>query len=120
MTRRPAVQHVLSPLGEGASASPTLRELPGRIVELHCGGSIVRFLAVQAYRVTQRDAMDGALFAAAEGAVVDRGATSWLAETEPHLDVRLWGPRDLRHLMVCPAGGPCYEFLCRDFKVIES
>lgn len=49
--------------------------------------------------------------------VVDCGETKWLNSIKKQLAEYKDNTSDLRHLMIYFDAGPCYEFICRSFRV---
>jgi hypothetical protein len=49
--------------------------------------------------------------------LIDRGVTAWLADVVANLGLYDQDASGLVHLMINFDDGPCYEFLCRGFRV---
>jgi hypothetical protein len=47
----------------------------------------------------------------------DMGYTDWLESIKEQLSSVGDGGHDLRHLMMYFDDGPCYEFICRSFRI---
>lgn len=75
------------------------------------------FEGVEAYMVTYYNACPGELSSEAYDRVLDLGVTPWLSEIASRLSTYGTDVKTLRHLMIYFDDGPCYEFLCRGFKV---
>jgi hypothetical protein len=52
--------------------------------------------------------------------VVDLGSTEWLTQIESQLVGSHENATGLRHLRIYFDDGPCYEFICRSFRVEEN
>lgn len=52
--------------------------------------------------------------------VVDLGSTEWLTQIESELVSSHENATGLRHLRTYFDDGPCYEFICRSFRVEEN
>ena len=52
--------------------------------------------------------------------VVDLGSTEWLTQIESQLVDSHEDAKGLRHLRTYFDDGPCYEFICRSFRVEEN
>lgn len=76
------------------------------------------FDGVEAYKCTCLTSCTAEMFNTAYGKVVRLESSSWLKDVLKVSEGRSTSPRDLQHLMICFDDGPCYEFICRDFKVV--
>jgi hypothetical protein len=102
--------------------SPDFAVLPKRqcqiSMEFEGASGIVRntlvFEGVEAFKCTYLTSCSAEMFNTAYGKLVHLGATQWLAETEKVNSGR--SPSALKHLMICFDDGPCYEFICTDFR----
>jgi len=81
------------------------------------------FEGVEAFKCTYMHACTVEMISTAYDKVVDLGSSEWLNEvreqlaSHPDMDR---GVEELRHLMIYFDDGPCYEFICRTFRVEES
>lgn len=103
--------------------SPVFAILPKRqcqiSLEFEEGSSIVKntllFEGVEAFKCTYLTSCGAEMFNTAYGKLVRLGSTPWLAATQEANSRR--SPGELQHLMICFDDGPCYELICRGFKV---
>jgi hypothetical protein len=79
-------------------------------------GEVLVLQGVEAFKCTYYLARDASI---REGydRLVDRGQTNWLAEVCGSLRCNGGEPSGLVHMMINFDDGPCYEFLCRSFRV---
>jgi len=56
----------------------------------------------------------------AYGRVVDVGRSLWLKGVTRNLSQASWNSKDLMHLRIFFDDGPCYEFICRSFDVLNE
>jgi hypothetical protein len=79
------------------------------------------FEGVEAFKSTYMTARSVDMIKAAYDKLVRVYPSSWLTEIQKNSDPYYRGregvPRKLQHLMICFDDGPCYEFICVDFKV---
>ena len=84
------------------------------------GGSLVVeavvFQGVEAFKATHYHARDASMLEAYDR-LVDRGSTGWLADVRASLSRHRDPSEGLMHLMINFDDGPCYEILCRSFRV---
>jgi hypothetical protein len=71
----------------------------------------------EALKCTYYNARTLAMVKLAYDCVVDLGMGNWLAEIRTLLTATKVDPTGLRHLMIYFDEGPCYEFVCRSFRV---
>lgn len=103
--------------------SPIFAVLPKRqcqiSMEFEGSSGIVRnallFEEVEAFKCTYLTSCSAEMFNTAYGKLVRLGSTQWLAETQEANSRR--SPSELQHLMICFDDGPCYELICRGFRV---
>jgi hypothetical protein len=112
------------PLPPGTAGGISFLERYGRAWAVVCSWDqpgleclILRVHGVKALRLTEAQACAPEQAALAAGRIVDVGWSDWLGEVADELARRGGEPIGLRHLMVAPGDGPCYEFLCRGFSV---
>lgn len=102
----------------GRSAD-SLRVLPKRdyILSVHHEGATDEFFfqRVEALHVTHYRACTSEMIAAYDR-VTDMGDTTWLAEVRQQLQSAREPVEDLQHLRLYLDDGPCYEFICHDFR----
>jgi hypothetical protein len=106
-------------------------ELPGRACAIHCkyeddSGTVAKlrllFDGVEAYKCTYYMAISAEKAHIAYDKVVDVGSSEWLSDINEQLVINLahnltQNIGELKHLMIYPDDGPCYEFICRTFQV---
>ena len=105
----------------------TFEELPKRACALLCkyeddSENVVKlkllFDGVEAYKCTYYLACSAEMVRIAYDKVVDVGSSEWLSDINEQLVVNLaQNIGELKHLMIYPDDGPCYEFICRTFEV---
>ena len=78
--------------------------------------SAVVFEGVEAFKCTYYRAGDESMLEAYDR-LLDRGSTVWLNELKGNLQRRGGRSDELVHLMINFDDGPCYEVVCRSFKV---
>lgn len=79
------------------------------------------FDGVEAFKCTYMEACTPEMIRTSYDKVVDLGSSEWLSAVREQ--VASYGNRkveELRHLMIYLDDGPCYEFICRTFRVDES
>ena len=109
---------------EGGSV---LEDRPGREIAVRFSferdDDLVRtrvvFEGVEAFRVTYLSALDQAMRVAYDK-LIDRGATDWLRSIETEMTRLGHECDDIKHLMILFDDGPCYEVICKSFRVEES
>jgi hypothetical protein len=74
------------------------------------------FDGVEAYKCTYLTSLTVEMINVAYGKTVQLGMTPWL--TKSLESTRKFGvvPKEFHHLMICFDDGPCYEFICADFR----
>jgi hypothetical protein len=75
------------------------------------------FGGVEAFRCTYYQAVSVDIIKAAYDRVIDFETTDWLSEIVGRLKSAGQNTSGLRHLIVYFDDGPCYEFICREFRV---
>lgn len=78
------------------------------------------FDGVEAFKCTYGEACTLEMIRTAYDRVVDLGSSEWLSAVREQ--VASYGDRkveELKHLMIYVDDGPCYEFICRIFRVEE-
>lgn len=108
----------------------TFEKLPRRTCALTCeyedeGDRVISlrlvFDGVEAFKCTYGEACTLEMIRTAYDRVVDLGSSEWLSAVREQ--VASYGDRkveELKHLMIYVDDGPCYEFICRNFRVAES
>ena len=79
------------------------------------------FAGVEAFKCSYDKACTPEMISTAYGKVVDVGSSQWLNAVRKQ--VATYGDQkveELKHLMIYFDDGPCYEFICRTFRVEES
>jgi hypothetical protein len=99
-------------------------KLPGRRCSLACDdgeGSAARlvFEGVEAFKCTYHNACTLEMVETYDK-LADLGRTSWLDSVRRQLAGSGADVDSLRHLMIYFDDGPCYEFICRGFRVGEE
>jgi hypothetical protein len=104
-----------------------LRELMGRSCLLVLatkeddGGDIqIVFEGVEAYKVTFYHARCSLSTEVSFGELVDRGETDWLNGIKKCMIPGLDRPGKLYDLAFDSSDGPCYEFICRSYKIEDT
>lgn len=107
----------------------TFEKLPWRTCALTCeyedeGDRVISlrllFEGVEAFKCTYGEACTLEMIRTAYDKVVDLGSSEWLSAVREQ--VGSYGDRkveELKHLMIYVDDGPCYEFICRTFRVEE-
>ena len=108
---------------------PNFRELAKRnceleyYVETEDGGDrreAVIFEGVEAYKCTYLTALTVEMIKTAYDKIVRISPSQWLAEVKRSNALFYQNlpqaPKEPQHLMICFDDGPCYEFICIDFK----
>ena len=75
------------------------------------------FDGVEAFRCAYYRAVSADMIKIAYNRVVDLETTAWLSEIEDRLGYESKNNGSLRHLAVYFDDGPCYEFICKVFRV---
>jgi len=75
----------------------------------------ILFSGVEAYKCTYFHAITSP--AESYDSVVDLGGSEWLASIKEGMATHGDDTSQLRHLMITVDDGPCYEFICRSFRV---
>ncbi len=83
--------------------------------EQHVDEALV-FERVEALKITYYSASDESMLEAYDQ-LVDLGATPWLAQLRSNLERRKVDAAGLKHLMILFDDGPCYEVVCRGFRI---
>ena len=79
------------------------------------------FEDVQAFKCTYEKACTAEMISTAYDKVVDLGSSEWLTAVREQLaSFGVENVEGVKHLIIYLDGGPCYEFLCRNFRVEES
>lgn len=78
--------------------------------------SALVFLGVEAFKCTYYRARDASMLEAYD-TLVDRGRSAWLTEVGANLKRNGAEARGLVHLMIDFDDGPCYEVVCRSFRI---
>lgn len=80
----------------------------------------ILFSGVEAYKCTYMTARSVEMINTAYDKLVRIEGSSWLAEVKAnsaeYYTKRQGGPKELQHLIICFDDGPCYEFICVEFK----
>jgi hypothetical protein len=110
----------------GLTHSPKFEARPRREVALllsyeseedgHDVPVVLVFEGTEAFRCTYYNAMSQAALGAYDN-LKDVGPSHWLSEIEANLAFHRAEHEDLRHMMITFDDGPCYEFICRRFRV---
>lgn len=109
-------------------AGPTLEIGPSRTISLvfryetEDSDSNQQTLAIQgveAFKCVYYQARDKSALEAYDQ-LVDCGSTTWLSQISENLNQNGGKADGLKHMMINFDDGPCYEFLCRAFKVEPS
>jgi hypothetical protein len=107
-------------LGSG----PAFEKRHGRVVAMRFSyetndgeaAAALVFESVEAFRCTYLSACEPAMLEAYDQ-LVDRGQTDWLISVRAAVSRRGERADEIRHLMIFFDDGPCYEVLCRLFRV---
>jgi hypothetical protein len=105
-------------------SGPVFEKRPGRQVAISFShevddeeeASALVFDGIEAFRCTYLSACEPAMLEAYDQ-VMDRGQTDWLAAVRAAVSRRGGKADEIRHLMIFFDDGPCYEVLCRSFRV---
>lgn len=109
-------------------SDPVFQKLPGRTCALAAeyeddDDNVVSlkmlFEGVEAFKCTYYRACTIDMIDAYD-IVVDLGSTEWLTQIESQLVSSHENASGLRHLRTYFDDGPCYEFICRSFRVEEN
>ncbi len=80
------------------------------------------FNGVEAFKCTYMTAMSAEMINISYGKLVCLGNTPWRSQvnnaSSRYYSMAKESPRNLRHLMICFDGGPCYEIIGVDFDLI--
>jgi hypothetical protein len=76
------------------------------------------FDGTEAFRCTYYNAI-GQSASSAYNRLSDVGASPWLSEVKSNLAFHQADLEGLTHMMIMFDDGPCYEFICRTFRVEE-
>jgi hypothetical protein len=74
------------------------------------------FQGVEAFKCTYLTSCNAAMFTIAYGKLVSLQQSPWLAEVLETYSKAPGEHRQLLHLVICFDDGPCYEFICANFK----
>ncbi len=74
---------------------------------------------VEAFKWTYMGALDASMLEAYDR-LVDRGSSPWLREVSANLTQKGRKAYGLVHLMITFDDGPCYEAVCRSFRVEDK
>ena len=108
----------------------TFQKLPRRSCALLCeyeddSDQIVSmkllFDGVEAFKCTYESACSPEMIENSYDRVVDVGSSEWLRSVQAQLTS--YGSQsvtELKHLMIYFDDGPCYEFICRAFRIEEA
>lgn len=77
------------------------------------------FEGVEAFKCTYCNACPIDIIKVAYDKVVDLGATNWFSEITESLSGNIIDLPKLYHLAIYFDDGPCYEFVCREFRTEE-
>lgn len=77
------------------------------------------FQGVEAFKWTYLTALAAAHIQAYDK-IVDCGSTVWLGDVSANLRRRSLKAEGLVHLMITFDDGPCYETVCRSFRIEEG
>lgn len=81
--------------------------------------TVLVFEGVEAFKCTYYKACDRSMLEAYDR-LVDRGRTGWLDELVANLSRAGANSDGLVHTMITFDDGPCYEIVCRTFRVEDS
>jgi hypothetical protein len=103
---------------------PVFRKRPGREIAIEYAyedddgerQETLVFQGVEAFRCRYRTAL-GRECVEAYDTLDDRGSTPWLDEIRGDVSMHGENATGLMHLMITFDGGPCYEFVCRGFRI---
>lgn len=107
----------------------SFEKLPGRVCALsseyedendNVVGLRLLFEGVEVFKCTYHAACTREMIETAYDKVVDLGETAWSAAVQEQLAGHGPEAAGLKHLMIYFDDGPCYEFLCRSFRVEET
>ncbi len=91
--------------------------------ESETNGSVVSekltFDDVESFRCTYYVACDVEMIQAYDR-VLNLGRSKWLEQLKNNLDANKWNSSGLKHLRIFFDDGPCYEFICRSFEVLQN
>jgi hypothetical protein len=74
------------------------------------------FLGCESFKCTYMTSLNPEQIEASYGCVVSITDSPWLQEIRAKQAPKVPAGVKLRHLMICFDDGPCYEFVCSDFK----
>jgi hypothetical protein len=101
---------------------------PGSVIALcysyetaddNCTKEEIAFEGVEAYKVTYFRAQDISMLDA-YNKLINCGSTDWLSHVINNLKERDEYKEGLMHMMINFDDGPCYEILCRKFRVVQD
>jgi hypothetical protein len=103
------------PFPSSGLSSVNFQKLAGRSCSLSCqhddyGIVPIIFDGVEAFKCTVE-------MIETYDKLTDLGVTPWLSSTQQRLSESDGEWRSLHHLMIYLDDGPCYEFICRGFRV---
>jgi len=75
---------------------------------------------VEAYKCTYLTSCTADMFDSAYGKLIRLEETPWLIDLLDTYKKGRQSKSTLQHLMICFDDGPCYEFICVDFSIIEN
>lgn len=79
------------------------------------------FESVEAFKCTYQGACTPEMIRNSYDKVVDVGSSEWLRSVQGQLvSYGSQGVDELKHLMIYFDDGPCYEFICRAFRLEEA
>jgi hypothetical protein len=110
-----------------ARGGPEFEERPGRELGLRLAfqtdagdrATLLVFEGVEGFKTTYGRARGVAMLEAHER-LLELGATPWLHELSANLRWKQEDPTGLAHLMINFAEGPCYEVICRGFRLEDG
>jgi hypothetical protein len=107
---------------------PFFSQLPRRRCEISfeiegCDGAlskiVLAFEGVEAYKCTYMTSLSAHMITMAYGKVVRVDESSWIDEISKIYDKGSRAHKNLQHLITCFDDGPCYEFICLQFSVVN-
>lgn len=78
------------------------------------------FDGVEAFKCTYYKACSVELIRVAYDKVIELGSTDWFSEITERLSAVDADVPELNHLAIYFDDGPCYEFICKEFRALES
>jgi hypothetical protein len=79
----------------------------------------LEFEEVEAYKCTYYSATETSMLEAYDR-LVDLGSSEWLQVIAANVHARGGAAAGLSHLMIMFDDGPCYEIVCRSYRVIHD